>query len=84
VSRKVFAVVAHRPDAFALYQAQVRKLRGLARVHSRENGIVQARVGTCAQAAGLSLTHRDAVAFVLQHGSQHRWSQAWAVGCACP
>ena len=65
VSRKVFAVVAHRPGAFVPYQARVRKLRGLARVHSQENGIVQARVGTCAQAAGLSVAHLGAVSDAL-------------------
>ena len=51
VSRKIVAAVGHRAVAFALYQAQVRKPRWLARVHSRENGIVQA-LGTCAQATG--------------------------------
>ena len=62
-------VVGRRTVAFALYEAQVRKPRGLVRVHSRKNGIVQTLVDTCAQAAGLSLAHRGAVAFALQHGS---------------
>ena len=65
VSRKMVAVVGRRAVAFALYQAQVRKPRRLARLHSRENGIVQALVGTCAQAAGLSLAHLGAVAVAL-------------------
>ena len=51
VSRKIVAAVGHNTVAFALYQAQVRKPITLARVHSRENGIVQA-LGTCAQATG--------------------------------
>ena len=59
------AVVGRRTAAVALYQAQVQKLRKLARLHSRKNGIVQALVGTCAQAAGLSLAHLDAVAVAL-------------------
>ena len=68
------AVVGRRTAAVAMYQAQVRKPRKLARVHSRENGIVQAVVGTCAQAAGLSLAHLEAEALALQHGSQRRGS----------
>jgi len=51
VSRKVVAAGGHRAVACARHQAQVRKPRWLARVHSRENGIVQA-LGTCAQATG--------------------------------
>jgi len=35
------------------YQAQVREPSEPARVHPREDGIVQAVVGTCAQAVGL-------------------------------
>ena len=68
------AVVGRSTAAVAMYQAQVRKPRKLARVHSRENGIVQAVVGTCAQAAGLSLAHLEAEALALQHGSQRRGS----------
>jgi len=65
VSQKMVAVVGRRAVAFALYQAQVQKPRRLARLHSRENGIVQAFVDTCAQAAGLSSAHLEAVAGAL-------------------
>jgi len=68
------AVVGRSTAAVAMYQAQVRKPRKLARVHSRENGIVQAVVGTCAQAAGLSLAHLDAKALALQNGLRCRGS----------
>ena len=54
----------------APYQAQVRKPSEPARVHPRENGIVQAVVGTCAQAVGLPLALLGAVAIALWHESQ--------------
>ena len=53
VSKNVIAAVGPRAIVVAVYQAQVRKPSGHARVHPRENGIVQAVVGTCAQAVGL-------------------------------
>jgi len=70
VSKNVVAVVGPQTAAFAMYQAQVRKPRRPARVHPRENGVVQAVVGTCAQAAGLSSAHLDVEAVALLHGSQ--------------
>jgi len=70
VSKNVVADVGPRTIAFAMYQAQVRKPRRPARVHPRENGVVQAVVGTCAQAVGLSSAHLDAEAVALLHGSQ--------------
>ena len=48
VSRAMVAFVGRRPVVFALYQAQAQYPRTLARLHSRENGIVWAPVGACA------------------------------------
>ena len=70
VSKNVFADGGPRTAVFAMYQAQVRKPRGPARVHPRENGVVQAVVGACAQAVGLPSAHLDAEAVALLHGSQ--------------
>jgi len=56
----------------APYQAQVRTPSEPARVHPRENGIVQAVVGTCAQAVGLPSAPMGAVTIAFWHGSQCR------------
>ena len=71
VSKNVIAAVGPRAVVVAMYQAQVRKPSGPARVHPRENGVVQAVVGACAQAVGLPSAHLDAEAVALLHGSQY-------------
>ena len=48
VSRAMVAFVGRRALVFALYQAQAQYPRTLARLHSRENGVVWAPVGACA------------------------------------
>ena len=65
----LLGVPCHKP-VVAPYQAQVRKPSGPARVHPWGNGIVQAVVGTCAQAVGLPSAHLGAVAIALWHESQ--------------
>ena len=66
------AVLPRPPDGMAviaLYQAQVRKPSRPARVLSRENGIAQAVVGSCAQAVVLPSRFLGAVSLASWHGS---------------
>ena len=67
VSKNVGAAVEPRATVVAPYQDQVRKPSGPARVHPRGDGIVQAVVGTCAQAVGLPSAHLGVVAIALWH-----------------